>query len=97
MPHGFLRDAEQLLPTWLPPFNFEREQPSMNLQNNTNREQHAYLQPLSYTIANAVKVTGLGRTSIYSLIAAGKLRAIKVGGRTLIPAASLRALIDGQG
>jgi len=46
--------------------------------------------PLAYTIPNALKVSGLGRTSLYELIGAGKIEARKAGNRTLIPAESLR-------
>ncbi len=52
--------------------------------------------PLAYSIADAVRVSSLGRTTIYGHIAAGRLKSVRVGGRTLIPAASLRALIDGE-
>jgi excisionase family DNA binding protein len=48
---------------------------------------------LAHTIADAVKVSGIGRTSLYELIAAGKIEARKAGNRTLIPADSLRAYI----
>lgn len=49
---------------------------------------------LAYTVNEALEATGLGRTTLYRLIAEGKLKAIKVGERTLIPAESLRSLID---
>ena len=49
--------------------------------------------PLAYRVPDACAVLGIGRTSIYELIAEGKLRAIKVAGRTLIDAESARALI----
>ena len=52
------------------------------------------LSPLAYRIPDACAVLGLGRTSIYELIAEGKLRAIKVAGRRLVTAESARALID---
>lgn len=60
--------------------------------------EHEKQEPtkLSYSIREACKATSLGRTSIYSHIAAGRLRAVRVGGRTVIPAESLRALIDGD-
>ena len=51
--------------------------------------------PLAYRIPDACAVLGLGRTSVYELVAEGKLRAIKVAGRTLIDAESARALIVG--
>jgi excisionase family DNA binding protein len=50
---------------------------------------------LAHTIAEATKVTGLGRSTLYEAIGAGKLEARKAGGRTLIPADSLRAFIAG--
>ena len=54
------------------------------------------LEPLAYSVAEACRVSSLGRTRLYQLIAEGRLEARKIGKRTLIPAASLRALIDGQ-
>ena len=50
---------------------------------------------ISHTIADAVKVSGLGRTMLYELIGAGKIEARKAGNRTLILDASLRAYITG--
>jgi excisionase family DNA binding protein len=42
-----------------------------------------------------VKISGIGRTTLYELIAAKKIDARKAGNRTLIPAESLRAYIAG--
>lgn len=50
---------------------------------------------ISLRIDNACKLSGLGRTTIYGLIRAGELRAMKAGGRTLICAASLRDYLAG--
>lgn len=47
---------------------------------------------LSYRIDEAVKMTGIGRTTMYKLVSDGKLRAVRVGGCTLIPADELKAL-----
>jgi excisionase family DNA binding protein len=52
---------------------------------------------LLYGIAEVGKATSLGRSSVYSLIAAGKLRTVKVGRRTLIRAEDLKAFVDGLG
>jgi excisionase family DNA binding protein len=52
--------------------------------------------PLAYSIADAVAVSSIGRTRLYALIGEGKLKAVKVGKRTLIPADSLRALLAGE-
>ena len=54
------------------------------------------IEPLAYSIADACRVTSIGRTRLYILIAEGRLEVCKIGRRTLIPAASLRALIEGQ-
>ena len=53
------------------------------------------LEPLAYSIADASKVSSLGKTSIYTLIRTGRLESRKIGNRTVIPAQSLRRLIDG--
>lgn len=60
---------------------------------NTAKISH---QPLAYSISDACRITSIGRTRLYALIAEGRLEVRKIGRRTLIPATSLRALIDGQ-
>ncbi len=52
---------------------------------------------LTYSIKEACHASSLGRTTIYSHIAAKRLRVVRVGGRTLIPADSLRRLLQGEG
>ncbi len=49
--------------------------------------------PLAYTVPDACKAAGLGRTTLYELIAAGRVRAMKAGTRTLIEADSLRSYL----
>jgi excisionase family DNA binding protein len=53
-------------------------------------------EPLAYRINDACRVSGLGRTTIYEKLASGELLTKKVGGRRLVDAASLRALVSGQ-
>ena len=50
--------------------------------------------PFAMSIADAVRMAGLGRTSLYAAIAAGKLKIRKSGRRTLIETAALRQFID---
>lgn len=52
---------------------------------------------LAYSIREAVAATSLSKTTLYAKIAANELRAVRVGGRTIIPAESLHALIHGEG
>jgi hypothetical protein len=50
---------------------------------------------LAYRVNDAIRVSGLSRSSIYKLIGEGKLRSVLVAGRRLIPADALRALLRG--
>jgi excisionase family DNA binding protein len=50
--------------------------------------------PLAYRIDKACEVSGFGKTKLYEEIGSGRLRAVKVGRRTLIPADDLRAFIE---
>lgn len=49
-----------------------------------------------YTVKEACSVSTLARATIYNHINAGRLRVVRVGGRTLIPADSLHQLITGE-
>ena len=55
-----------------------------------------YLSPskLGYSIREACEATSIGKTTLYSHIAAGRLRTVRVGGRTIIPADALHALLE---
>jgi excisionase family DNA binding protein len=52
------------------------------------------LAPLAISIAEAVRIVGLGRTSLYAAIAAGKLKTRKSGRRTLVETAALRRFLE---
>lgn len=54
------------------------------------------LTKLAYSVKQACEVSSLGRTSIYALIAEGKLKVVRIGGRTLILAESLHDLLAGR-
>lgn len=47
----------------------------------------------AFRVNDACRAIGLGRTALYALIADGKLKPIKVAGRTLIPRAEIERLI----
>jgi excisionase family DNA binding protein len=51
---------------------------------------------IAYSIREAVTATSFSKTTIYSMIASGTLRAVRIGGRTVIPAEALHALINGE-
>jgi len=51
------------------------------------------VEPLAVRIPDAVRMTGLGRSKLYELIAAGDLETIKIGRCTLVPIDALKALL----
>lgn len=55
------------------------------------------MEPLAVSIKDAAKALGVGRTTIYAMIADGRLDAFKVGRRTLVRMASIRRVIAGEG
>ena len=51
-------------------------------------------EKLSYTIAEAARALGIGKSTLYLALAAGKLSARKCGARTLIPADELKRFVS---
>lgn len=52
------------------------------------------LEPLTVRIPEAMRLTGIGRSKLYELIASGDVETAKIGTCTLITVASLRQLIE---
>lgn len=50
--------------------------------------------PIWVRIPEACRLTGIGRSKMYELIAAGKIEIIKVGTITIVPLAALTAFVD---
>ncbi len=55
------------------------------------RTNHA--EPLAVRIPDAVRMTGIGRSKLYELIASGDLETIKIGRCTLVTVDALKALL----
>ena len=53
-------------------------------------------EKLGYSVAEACAALSLGKTSLYSQIATGRLRKVRLGRRTIIPTDSLKGLLDGD-
>jgi excisionase family DNA binding protein len=52
------------------------------------------MEPIAVRISEAVRLTGIGRSKLYELIASGDIETVKIGSCTLIPMASLHGLIE---
>lgn len=50
------------------------------------------LQRLTYSMAEAEAATGLSRSTLYNLVAAGKLKTVQHGRRRLVPRSELERL-----
>jgi len=58
------------------------------------RRPSSELSPITLRIADACRITGIGRSKFYELIKAGEIEVIKVGAMTLLPMTSIQALLD---
>lgn len=52
------------------------------------------LSPITLRIADACRITGIGRSKFYELIKAGEIEVVKVGAITLVPMSGIQALLE---
>lgn len=50
--------------------------------------------PFTVRVREACRLTGIGRSKLYELIAAGEIEIVKVGTITLIPTTALERFLD---
>jgi excisionase family DNA binding protein len=50
--------------------------------------------PLLHSIQSSTQILGIGRSSLYGLIAQGEICAVKIGRRTLIPDGEIRRYVE---
>jgi excisionase family DNA binding protein len=55
-----------------------------------------HLDPVTISVATALKLSGLGRTKLYELIASKQISSVRVGARRLIDFASLKAFLTSR-
>jgi excisionase family DNA binding protein len=53
------------------------------------------MTPLAYSVNDALRLLGIGRTKFYALVKNGAIPTRKLGTRTLVLAKDLEAFIDG--
>ena len=51
---------------------------------------------MAYSIEEVRRALGISRSTIFDMLAMGRLRSVKAGRRTLIPAAALEAYLAGE-
>lgn len=52
---------------------------------------------VTYTVPEIAKMMGLSRASVYVLLQAGEIPALRPGGRWIIPKRRFHAWLDGEG
>ena len=57
-------------------------------------EDAVFTSPLTVRIREACRLTGIGRSKLYELIAAGEIEIVKVGTISLVPMASLTSFFE---
>jgi excisionase family DNA binding protein len=55
---------------------------------------NASVEPIAVSPAEAARLAGIGRTTIYAAISSGELSSLKLGKRRLIVVATLRAWLQ---
>jgi len=64
-------------------------------QEAVAEQQALPTEPVSVRVAMAVRLTGIGRSTLYELIKSGEIETIKIGRSTLIPYRCLKKLVRG--
>lgn len=64
---------------------------------HTQPEPVRTVAPVSYSVEDAATALGLGRTFVFQLIKEGRLKAVKVGRRTLVPVREVEAFLARMG
>jgi excisionase family DNA binding protein len=67
----------------------------MTASDRAARELVRPNQVLAFRVNEFCRVVGLGRTTVYALIAQNKLASVKIGNRRLIPLAAALSLWEG--
>src|SRR5262249_26355301 len=67
------------------------------LKDETTMSNLPQVEPLTVTIAVALRLSGLGRTKLYELISQKEIESVTVGSRRLIVLASLKRLLRAKG
>jgi len=62
----------------------------------SNDEAKKEIKPLAVPVKSACRLVGVGNTSMWALIKAGRVKTVNIGRRRLVIYASLEALLSGR-
>ena len=68
--------------------------PSAGTQPPEDRDQSHMIEPISMRVPEACRYIGIGRSTLYVLIAKREIEIIKLGSSTLVLTESLRSLVE---
>ena len=57
-------------------------------------QEAQFPMPITVRVREACRLTGIGRSKLYELIAAGEIEIVKVGAITLVPVVSLTRFLE---
>ena len=63
-------------------------------EDEKSKSGHTKPERRAYSVEETAEITDLSRSTIYRLIATGKLTTLKVGARRIVPSPSIDALLD---
>ncbi len=61
-----------------------------------SKDESSHLTPITITVPDALRLSGIGRTKLYELIAEGRLKSTLIGKRRLVVYSSLERLFAGN-
>ena len=65
----------------------------LHSSHSANGAEITQIEPLAYSIKNALFVLGISRTLLWKSISKGHIKVVRLGRRTLIPASEIKRLL----
>lgn len=67
----------------------------MTIHPAPSTPQHTHASPVGISVDDAVRLSGIGRTSLFAALADGSIKSTKVGRRRIVSYRSLVEFIEG--
>jgi excisionase family DNA binding protein len=91
--HGEIKTAGNLISPFRRPATFPQWLPlSVAARFRRLSSKGQPMEPICASINETARALGIGRTKVYELINVGQLETVKIGRRTLVRTASIRAI-----